>query len=62
MGIGLVGAGAAALVHGQDTRIACTSNGTTETCADIKWRATGAVWLGAGSALVIIGATRRTDD
>ena len=46
VGIGLVGAGAAALVHGQDTRIACTSNGTTETCADIKWRATGASLAG----------------
>ena len=62
VGIGLVGAGAAAIVHGQDTRIACTSNGATETCADIAWKATGAVWLGGGAALVIIGATRHTDD
>jgi hypothetical protein len=62
VGAGLIGAGTAAIVHGQDTRIACTSNGTTQTCADIAWKATGAVWTGAGAALVIIGATRRTDD
>jgi hypothetical protein len=62
VGAGLVGAGAAAIVHGQNTRIACTSNGTVETCADIAWRASGAIWTGAGAALVIIGATRRTDE
>jgi hypothetical protein len=62
VGVGLVGGGAAAIVHGQNTRIACTSNGTVQTCADIAWRATGAIWTGAGAALVIIGATRRTDD
>jgi len=62
VGAGLIGAGAAAIVHGQNTRVACTSNGTVETCAEIAWKATGAVWTGAGAALVIIGATRRTDD
>jgi hypothetical protein len=62
VGAGLIGAGTAALIHGQNTQIACTSNGTVETCADIAWRATGAIWAGAGTALVIIGATRRTDD
>jgi hypothetical protein len=58
VGAGLIGGGAAAIVHGQNTRVAC--NGTT--CVDVAWRATGAVWTGAGAALVIIGATRRTDD
>ena len=62
VGVGLVGGGAAAIVHGQNTRIACTSNGTVQTCADIAWRATGAIWTGAGAALVIVGATRRTED
>jgi hypothetical protein len=58
VGAGLIGAGTAALIHGQNTRVAC-SNGT---CVDVAWRATGAIWAGAGTALVIIGATRRTDD
>jgi hypothetical protein len=58
VGAGLIGGGAAAIVHGQNTRIAC--NGTT--CVDVAWKATGAIWTGAGAALVIIGATRRTDD
>lgn len=58
VGAGLIGAGTAAVVHGQNTQIAC-SNGT---CTDIAWKATGAIWLGGGTALVIIGATRRTDD
>jgi len=62
VGAGLIGAGTAALVHGQNTQVACTSNGTVETCTDIAWRATGAIWLGGGAALVIVGATRRTED
>jgi hypothetical protein len=62
VGSGLIGAGTAALVHGQNTQIACTSNGTVETCTDIAWRTTGAIWMGGGAALVIIGATRRTED
>jgi len=62
VGASLIGAGTAAIVHGQNTRIACTSNGTVETCTEIAWKATGAIWTGAGAALVIIGATRRTDD
>jgi hypothetical protein len=59
VGAGLLGAGTAAVVHGQNTQIACSSNGT---CTDIAWKATGAIWMGGGTALVIIGATRRTDD
>jgi hypothetical protein len=62
VGAGLIVGGVVAIVHGQDTRVACFSNGTQETCADIAWKATGSVWAGAGTALVIIGATRRTDD
>lgn len=62
VGVGLIGGGIAAIAHGQNTRVACVSNGAEETCADIAWKATGAVWAGAGTALVIIGATRRTDD
>jgi|SRR5580700_1013893 hypothetical protein len=58
VGAGLIGAGTAAVVHGQNTQIAC-SNGV---CTDIAWKATGAIWMGGGTALVIIGATRRTDD
>ncbi|HKV79039.1 MAG TPA: hypothetical protein VJP02_12900 [Candidatus Sulfotelmatobacter sp.] len=58
IGAGLVGAGTAALIHGQNTQVAC-SNGT---CASIAWRATGAIWMGGGAALVIVGATRRTED
>jgi hypothetical protein len=62
VGAGLIGAGAAALVHGQNTRVVCNSNGAVETCADIAWRATGAVWTAGGAALVIVGLTRHTDD
>jgi hypothetical protein len=58
VGAGLIGAGTAALIHGQNTQVAC-SNGT---CADIAWRATGAIWMSGGAALVIVGATRRTED
>lgn len=58
VGAGLLGAGTAAIIHGQNTRVAC-SNGT---CVDIAWRTTGAIWAGAGAALVIVGATRRTED
>ena len=62
VGASLAGAGAAALAHGETTKVACTSNGTTGTCVDIAWRTTGAIWLGGGAALVIVGVTRHTDD
>ncbi|MBZ5684280.1 MAG: hypothetical protein LAP86_04530 [Acidobacteriia bacterium] len=58
IGAGLIGAGTAALIHGQNTQVAC-SNGT---CTEIAWRATGAIWMAGGAALVIVGATRRTED
>lgn len=58
VGAGLIGAGTAALIHGQNTQVAC-SNGT---CAEIAWRATGAIWMAGGAALVIVGATRRTEN
>jgi hypothetical protein len=58
IGAGLIGAGTAALIHGQNTQVAC-SNGT---CTEIAWRATGAIWMGGGAALVIVGVTRHTTD
>ena len=58
VGAGLIGAGTVALVHGQNTQVAC-SNGT---CVGIAWRATGAIWTAGGAVLVIVGATRRTED
>ena len=58
IGAGLVGAGTAALIHGQNTQIAC-SNGY---CTSIAWKATGAIWMAGGAALVIVGATRRTEN
>jgi hypothetical protein len=58
IGAGLIGAGTAALIHGQNTQVAC-SNGT---CTEIAWRATGAIWMAGGAALVIVGATRRTEN
>ncbi len=58
VGAGLIGAGTAALIHGQNTQVTC-SNGR---CVDIAWRDTGAIWTGAGAALVIIGVTRHTTD
>jgi hypothetical protein len=58
IGAGLIGAGTGALIHGQNTQVAC-SNGT---CTEIAWRATGAIWMAGGAALVIVGATRRTED
>jgi hypothetical protein len=62
VGASLAGAGAVALAHGETTQVACTSNGSGGTCVDIAWRTTGAIWLGAGAALVIVGVTRHTDD
>jgi len=58
VGGGLIVGGTAALVHGQNTRVTCSSG----TCAEIGWRATGAVWMASGAALVIVGVTRRTTD
>lgn len=58
VGAGLLGAGTVALVHGQNTQVAC-SNGS---CVDIAWRDTGAVWAGACAVLVIVGVTRHTTD
>ena len=58
VGAGLIGAGTGALIHGQNTQIACSSG----TCADIAWRATGAVWMAGGAALVVVGVTRHTTD
>jgi hypothetical protein len=58
VGAGLISAGTAALVHGQNTQVGC-SNGT---CVNIAWRDTGALWTGAGAALVIVGLTRHTED
>lgn len=58
VGAGLIGAGTVALVHGQNTEVAC-SNGT---CVNIAWRDTGAIWTGAGAVLVIVGVTRHTTD
>jgi hypothetical protein len=58
IGAGLIGAGTAAVIHGQNTQVAC-SNGT---CTEIAWRATGAIWMAGGAALVIVGVTRHTTD
>jgi hypothetical protein len=62
VGAGLIGAGTVALVHGQNTRVLCASNGNGETCADIAWRATGAGWTAGGAVLLIVGVTRHTED
>lgn len=58
VGGGLIAGGAAALVHGENTKVACSSG----TCTEIAWKATGAVWMAGGAALVIVGLTRRTTD
>jgi hypothetical protein len=58
VGAGLIGAGAVAIAHGQDTQVACSGG----RCVDIAWRDTGAIWAGAGAALVIVGVTRHTED
>jgi hypothetical protein len=58
IGGGLIGAGTAALIHGQNTQVACSGG----TCTEIAWKATGAIWMAGGAALVIVGATRRTED
>jgi hypothetical protein len=58
VGGGLIVGGTAAVVHGQNTKVACSSG----TCTEIGWRATGAVWMASGAALVIVGVTRRTTD
>jgi len=58
VGAGLLGAGAVAIVHGQNIQVAC-NNGS---CVDIAWRDTGAIWAGAGAALVIVGVTRHATD
>lgn len=58
VGGGLIAGGTAAIVHGQNTRVACSGN----TCADIVWRDTGIGWTASGAALVIVGLTRHTTD
>ena len=58
IGAGLIGAGTAALIHGQNTQVACSSG----TCTEIAWKATGAIWMAGGAALVIVGVTRHTED
>jgi hypothetical protein len=58
VGGGLIVGGTAAIVHGQNTRIACSGN----TCTDIVWRNTGIGWVAGGAALAIIGLTRHTTD
>lgn len=58
VGGGLMAGGAAALVHGQNTTVACGSS----SCTQIAWKATGAVWVAGGAALVIVGLTRHTTD
>jgi hypothetical protein len=56
VGAGLIAGGTAAVVHGQNTTVACGSN----SCTQIGWKATGAVWMAGGAALVIVGLTRHT--
>lgn len=58
VGAGLIGAGTVAIVHGQNTQVACSGN----TCVDVAWRDTGIVWAAGGAALMIVGLTRRTAD
>ncbi len=58
VGGGSIAGGAAALVHGQNTTVACGSS----SCTQIGWRATGAAWTAGGAALVIVGLTRHTTD
>jgi len=58
VGAGLAGAGTVALIHGQNTQVAC-NNGT---CVDIAWRDTGAIWAGTGAVLVIVGVNLHTTD
>ena len=58
VGVGLIGGGAAAIVHGQNTTVSCSGN----TCTEIAWKATGAAWAAGGAALVIVGLTRHTTD
>jgi len=58
VGAGLIAGGAAAIAHGQDTRVVCSGN----TCTDIAWRDTGIGWAAGGAALMIVGLTRHTTD
>lgn len=58
VGGGLVAAGTVAIVHGQNTRIACNDN----SCVGIAWRDTGIGWAAGGAALMIVGLTRHTTD
>jgi hypothetical protein len=58
VGASLMGAGAAAIVHGRDTTVSCSGN----SCTEIAWKATGIAWAAGGAALTIIGLTRHTTD
>ncbi len=58
VGGGLLAGGAAAIVHGQNTKVVCSGN----TCTDIAWRDTGIGWAAGGAALMIVGLTRHTTD
>jgi|SRR5580704_48127 hypothetical protein len=58
VGAGLIAAGTVALIHGQNTQVACSNS----SCVDIAWRDTGALWTGTGAVLVIVGVTRHSED
>ncbi len=58
VGAGLIAGGTAAIVHGQNTPVACSGI----SCVDIAWRDTGIGWAAGGAVLVIVGATRHTTD
>ncbi len=63
VGGGLIGVGAGAFVYGQNNpQAGCRSSGVIGDCTALVWKGAGVIWMGAGTALVIVGLTRHTTD
>jgi hypothetical protein len=56
IGVGLMAGGGGALAYGLSKK----DNYCYGSCFAFDWKWTGAAWLGAGSVLTAIGATRRS--
>jgi len=61
VGAGVMAGGAGALGYGLSNQnsLSCSSGST---CIAVDWKWTGVAWLGIGSALTVIGLTRRSTD
>jgi len=61
VGVGLMAGGSAALAYGLSNQNSISCSGGS-TCIAVDWKWTGVAWLAGGSALTLIGLTRRSTD